>query len=582
MGIRYIKLDDNNELKFAEDILKFTKLEFDELQELVKTKQGQKEVIDLLASEIEKNPKYSFYAFLGLLCLIGYVEDDEITKKYLLDNETIYNRIVNKRDKYYSFVTSIFPKIKSDTLKGQVLEKYLSIFKENHWKYGERPYHDDRQALIKIIFSFELPDNIKKYFTNKEIRTLLNYKKMDSQWKIIEEIESKKTKKKKRKCIIPEVLTYLDPCQISRPIISIEDDSIKKECINNSDIRDILLGEDRYYSYAYIVASFKDGKNIDDAIEEGLERYLDGQDLAIMISARKGDAKKTEYRNNSKIKSELNFEQEAKIVESYDEEKADEEKYNFIINTITRYKLQVINILPEKFKNMLKDSFHVRIREIICSMKDQMKLKCLSEKVIMDLLYFDDICMIVNSLENEEEKFMFIKNNINEINAENNFVLRKLVLSLSAKYKRACLNDEDISFILNFNQENDECRLTICDIISSDFKYSMENYAYRGKEKYQKLSEDEKEKALCEEDSLKNEYLEIEKSNPFMTDYCLIHTINTIHNQEFKIEWIIYFASIDRLEWDEVYDMLEGIDRDKYQIKYDEDGVKPISYIKIV
>ena len=110
----------------------------------------------------------------------------------------------------------------------------------------------------------------------------------------------------------------------------------------------------------------------------------------------------------------------------------------------------------------------------------------------------------------------------------------------------------------------------------------MENYAYRGKEKYQKLSEDEKEKALCEEDSLKNEYLEIEKSSPFMTDYCLIHTINTIHNQELKIEWIIYFASIDRLEWDEVYDMLEGIDRDKYQIKYDEDGVKPISYIKIV
>ena len=65
MGIRYIKLDDNNELKFAEDILKFTKLEFDELQELVKTKQGQKEVIDLLASEIEKNPKYSFYAFFS-------------------------------------------------------------------------------------------------------------------------------------------------------------------------------------------------------------------------------------------------------------------------------------------------------------------------------------------------------------------------------------------------------------------------------------------------------------------------------------------------------------------------------------
>ena len=70
----YIYLDENNRLLFQDDIIKKTNLSYEEIQELVKTKEGIKYIIKLLANNIEENPEYSYHPFKGLLNLIRFLK----------------------------------------------------------------------------------------------------------------------------------------------------------------------------------------------------------------------------------------------------------------------------------------------------------------------------------------------------------------------------------------------------------------------------------------------------------------------------------------------------------------------------
>ena len=70
----YIYLDENNRLLFQNGIIKKTNLSYEEIQELIKSKEGIKYIIKLLSNNIEENPKHSYYSFQGLLHLIEFVK----------------------------------------------------------------------------------------------------------------------------------------------------------------------------------------------------------------------------------------------------------------------------------------------------------------------------------------------------------------------------------------------------------------------------------------------------------------------------------------------------------------------------
>ena len=58
----------------------------------------------------------------------------------------------------------------------------------------------------------------------------------------------------------------------------------------------------------------------------------------------------------------------------------------------------------------------------------------------------------------------------------------------------------------------------------------------------------------------------------------LLSITKSFNNQELKLKWVIYFAKEDIFDIDDIYEITEGIDRNKYTIEYDKDDIKPVSY----
>jgi len=84
-----IEFNDGKVLLYYDEIMKKTELNFEELQELVKTKDGIKKLIQLLTKTIEENPENLYYSFIGLLILIRQLEDDEIINTYIYQNNLL-------------------------------------------------------------------------------------------------------------------------------------------------------------------------------------------------------------------------------------------------------------------------------------------------------------------------------------------------------------------------------------------------------------------------------------------------------------------------------------------------------------
>ncbi len=574
----YIYLNENNRLLFQDDIIKKTNLSYKEIQELIKSKEGIKYIIKLLSNNIEENPEYSYYSFQGLLHLIEFVKDDEIINNYIYNNDYIYNRIINGQKNYYNNITSIICIIQSDELKLKVLKKYKKIFTTEHYKYGKIPY--DTQNYIEIIFSFNSPEFIKEVLKDETTSFILNYVPLERQFEIIDEITNKQTDNEKRKCIIPEVIKFIEPCHRGKPILSIESDSVKKECLNDSDILKIIREEDswrgiKYHTYAHICASYKENNNKEEVIEEGLNKdYLDGEDLAIIISSIKGDAKKTEYRNDERIKKKLNKDEEATIIESYNEENADKTKYEYIYNKIIKEAkmLKSLGLADEGIKSIYQESLTM----ILCSMNDPIKIECIYDEQIKNLLSFNNICKVVISSEDDNAKFKFIKENINELAIRDNYLLRELVLTMKTKYKKQCLEDADIVSILKANKEKNEGGLNIIDIVKSNYSYCKKEYPYKGKEKFEKIPTEQLQKELEEEDSFKDEFLRKEYQNLSENKLCCI--TKSFNNQELMLKWVIYFAENNIMDFNGIYNIIRIIDTNEYRIQFDEDEIKPISY----
>ena len=164
-----IEFNNGEVLLYDDEIMKKTELNFEELQELVKTKDGIKKLIKLLTKTIEENPEELYFSFIGLLILIRQLKDDEIINTYIYQNNFIYNQIINNRNDYYDYVASIIPNIESDELKADVFNKYKEIFVFEDSEYGKTTY--DTKSLIKTIFSFHSQKFIKEIFSDETIST---------------------------------------------------------------------------------------------------------------------------------------------------------------------------------------------------------------------------------------------------------------------------------------------------------------------------------------------------------------------------------------------------------------------------
>ena len=563
-----IEFNNGEVLLYDDEIMKKTELNFKELQELVKTKDGIKKLIKLLAKTIEENPEKLYFSFIGLLILIRQLEDDEIINTYIYQNNFIYNQIINNRNDYYDYIASIIPIIESDELKADVFNKYKEIFVFEDSEYGKTTY--DTKSLIKTIFSFHSQKFIKEIFSDETISTILNNANYEAESIVMEEIANKKTDKEKRECIIPEVLLYLDPSHRAKPIISIESDSVKKECMTDDRIKEILLKDERYHTYAKVIASYKESDNIETALEEGINNnYLDGEDLAIMISSIKGDAKKTEYLNDKRIKGKFSIDDEASIIESYNEEDANQVKYDFINNRIINEakQLRMIGLNHE----YLKDRYHNAIKNILVSVNDKIKNKCLNDDHIKSLLYFSDICELVKSYEDDNEKLTFIKENADRLASNTYEEFKELVLTMKTKYKKQCLEDAKIVAILKENKEQNYGGLTICNIVASSIKYRKKK---KGKKK--KYSDEEIQKEQEEEDIFKDEFLKKEIQN--LEEREIYSIIDSINNTELKLDWVIECAKKDIIDLNYIDNITNYINRDEYKIVYDDHHVKPVSY----
>lgn len=563
-----IEFNNGEVLLYDDEIMKKTELNFEELQELVKTKDGIKKLIKLLTKTIEENPEELYFSFIGLLILIRQLEDDEIINTYIYQNNFIYNQIINNRNDYYDYVASIIPNIESDELKADVFNKYKEIFVFEDSEYGKTTY--DTKSLIKTIFSFHSQKFIKEIFSDETISTILNNANYEAESIVMEEIANKKTDKEKRECIIPEVLLYLDPSHRAKPIISIESDSVKKECMTDDRIKEILLKDERYHTYAKVIASYKESDNIETALEEGINNnYFDGEDLAIMISSIKGDAKKTEYLNDKRIKGKFSIDDEASIIESYSEEEADQVKYDFINNRIINEAKQLRSIgLNQEY---LKGRYHNAIKNILVSVNDKIKNKCLNDDQIKELLYFSDICEIVKKYKEEIYKFTFIKDNVDRLASNTYEEFKELVLTMKTKYKKQCLEDANIVAILKENKEKNYGGLTICNIVASSIKYRKKK---KGKKK--KYSDEEIQKEQEEEDIFKDEFLKKEIQN--LEEREIYSIINSINNPELKLDWVIECAANNIIDLNYIDNITKNINRDEYKIVYDDHHVKPVSY----
>ena len=181
--MNWIKYNDGEVLIYGDDIMKKTELNFEELQELVKTKDGIKKLIKLLARKIEESPEELFFPFLGLLIIIKHLEDDEIINTYIYHNDFIFKQIINNRNKYYDYVASIFPIIKSDDLKFNIFNKYKEIFVYEDPIDGKIPY--DTKWLINTIFSFNSQEYINDTFCDETISTILKYEQINTQYEVM-------------------------------------------------------------------------------------------------------------------------------------------------------------------------------------------------------------------------------------------------------------------------------------------------------------------------------------------------------------------------------------------------------------
>ena len=497
---------------YLEKTRKITGLSFNEIEKLAQTEEGIETIIEtLLKTHLD------YYTFLEIIILIDLAESDNITKKYLLDNVKVFNEIKDNSE-FYSDIRRILLNIKEDKLKEKLLFKYFFTMIEEDWRGYKTPLAPE--DLIKIIFSLNSQESIRRMFENEQILSILNYVKPDRQEEIVDVIKDKKTDEEKIKCIIPEVLKFLEPHQINRIIIPIESDLLKKECISDKEISPFLTKEENTnrfgiycHSFAYIVASYKEDSYKEEEIEKGLkENTLDGKDLAIIISSLKSDAKKMKYLYDKRVTPKLSFEDKAMIIESLHEENADEIKFGFIKDTYSE-SIKTIDPSYIKDQDVIARVFRMlginleQITNIICSMTDSMKKKCLQDKEIAELLTFENICKIVTAYENDEEKYIFVRENIRVLNEVYYRQLREIIFSMRAKYKRKCLEDEEIASILKSNENDNYGRIKIIDIITSNYDYCFPEYVYRGKEKYSNLSEEERHQELTEEDNLRVEFL---------------------------------------------------------------------------
>ena len=567
------EFNDKEVLLYEEDIMKITELSFEEVQELVKTKEGIKQLIRLLTEKLEFNPDHSYFSFLGLLNLIEYLADDEIINTYIYQNDFIYNQIINNRNDYYDYIARIIPIIESDELKAAVFKKYKEIFVSEDSEYGKTTY--DTKSLIRTVFSFHSQIYIKEIFTDETISTILNKERFDTQSEVIKEIANKNTDEEKRECIIPEVLLFLDADYRAKPIISIESDSIKKECMNDDRIKEILLKDERYHTYAKVIASYKESNNIEEALEEGINNnYFDGEDLAIMISSIKGDAKKTEYLNDKRIKGKFSIDDEAAIVKSYSEEDADQVKYDFINNRIINEAKQLKSIgLNQEY---LKDRYHNAISNILVSVNDKIKNKCLNDDQIKELLHFSDICEIVKKYKDDIYKFTFIKENISKLAESSNHLLRELMLTMKTEYKKQCLEDDEILEVLRINKEKQQGGLTIIDVIASNYLYCISNYVNNKEDKDNRLSTEEIQQEQNKEDDFKDEFLKGKINN--LDEREIFRVINSINNPELKLDWVIECASNNLKNLNYINNITNGIDKEEYKIVYDGENGMPVSY----
>ena len=408
------------------------------------------------------------------------------------------------------------------------------------------------------------------------------YDTYKSQSEILDEITHKKTDEEKRKCIIPEVLAYIEASHRAEPILSIESDSIKKEVMNDSKILSIIWNHDsymgiEYHSYARICASFNDNQYKEELIKKGIaDDTLDGTDLSIMISSLNSDIKKLNYltddRKSNKSKFDIN--DESTIIASCNEENADKTKYEYIYNKIIpeAQMLRESGLSNERIQRL----YQKPLTNILYSMSNQIKIKCIYDEQIKKILEFYYICKVVISSEDDSVKFKFIKENIHTLTEEDN-LFKELVLTMKTKYKKQCLEDEDIVSVLKANEKKSR-GLNIVEIVESNYSFYKKHYTDEDKKEeiLKKIPAEELQKEKEKEDIFKDEYIKNNMKELDKTD--LLSITKSFNNQELKLKWVIYFAKEDIFDIDDIYEITEGIDRNKYTIEYDKDDIKPVSY----
>lgn len=569
---------------YNKSIARITNLSIEKINELKKTEEGIKELIKQIATSMEANPQYTYFPLLGLLNLIQSLEDDEIIYTYIYNNDLIYNQIIdnqnNSNNHVASAITSIIPIIKSDYLKACVFKKYKELYTIESSEYGKKPYN--LQKTINLLFSFNSSEYIKEILRDETISFILDYNTSKSESEILDEITHKKTDEEKRKCIIPEVLAYIEASHRAEPILSIKSDSIKKEVMNDSKILSIIWNHDsymgiEYHSYARICASFNDNQYKDELIKKGIaDDTLDGTDLSIMISSLNSDIKKLNYLTNDRKsnKSKFDINDESTIIASCNEENADKTKYEYIYNKIIpeAQMLRESGLSNERIQRL----YQKPLTNILYSMSNQIKIKCIYDEQIKKILEFYYICKVVISSEDDSVKFKFIKENIHTLTEENN-LFKELVLTMKTKYKKQCLEDEDIVSVLKANEKKSR-GLNIVEIVESNYSFYKKHYTDEDKKEeiLKKIPAEELQKEKEEEDIFKDEYIKNNMKELDKTD--LLSITKSFNNQELKLKWVIYFAKEDVFDIDDIYEITEGIDRNKYTIEYDEDDIKPVSY----
>ena len=569
---------------YNKSIARITNLSIEKINELKKTEEGIKELIKQIATSMESNPQDTYFPLLGLLNLIQSLEDDEIIYTYIYNNDLIYNQIIdnqnNSNNHVAGAITSIIPIIKSNYLKACVFKKYKELYTIESSKYGKKPYN--LQKTINLLFSFNSSEYIKEILRDETISFILDCDTYKSQSEILDEITHKKTDEEKRKCIIPEVLAYIEASHRAEPILSIESDSIKKEVMNDSKILSIIWNHDsymgiEYHSYARICASFNDNQYKEELIKKGIaDDTLDGTDLSIMISSLNSDIKKLNYltddRKSNKSKFDIN--DESTIIASCNEENADKTKYEYIYNKIIpeAQMLRESGLSNERIQRL----YQKPLTNILYSMSNQIKIKCIYDEQIKKILEFYYICKVVISSEDDSVKFKFIKENIHTLTEEDN-LFKELVLTMKTKYKKQCLEDEDIVSVLKANEKKSR-GLNIVEIVESNYSFYKKHYTDEDKKEeiLKKIPAEELQKEKEKEDIFKDEYIKNNMKELDKTD--LLSITKSFNNQELKLKWVIYFAKEDIFDIDDIYEITEGIDRNKYTIEYDKDDIKPVSY----